>query len=82
MRGMRSIGRSVAGVGLAATIAVTAPGVVAVGGQAPQQQQQQQPPPPQNPPAQNPQQPPTFRTRIDSISVDVIVTDRQGNPVP
>ena len=27
-----------------------------------------------------PQQP-TFRARIDSVSVDVIVTDRQGNPV-
>ena len=28
-----------------------------------------------------PQQTPTFRSRIDSVSVDVIVTDRQGNPV-
>jgi VWFA-related protein len=33
------------------------------------------------PPAgQSPQQP-TFRTRVDSISVDVSVTDRQGRPV-
>jgi hypothetical protein len=28
-----------------------------------------------------PQQQPTFRTRVDAVSVDVIVTDRQGNPV-
>lgn len=32
------------------------------------------------PPAQDPQQP-VFRTRVDSISVDVTVTDRQGRPV-
>jgi VWFA-related protein len=39
---------------------------------------QSAPPPP--PPAQ--QQPtPTFRTRIDSVSVDVTVTDKQGRPV-
>ncbi len=31
--------------------------------------------------AQDPQRPPTFRTRIDSVSVDVTVTDRQGRPV-
>src|SRR5512145_426298 len=37
----------------------------------------QQTPPPA-PPA--PQQP-TFRARVDSVSVDVIVTDRQGRPV-
>lgn len=37
-----------------------------------------QPPPPA--PPQAPQQP-TFRARIDSVSVDVIVTDRQGRPV-
>lgn len=35
-------------------------------------------PPPASP--QNPQQP-TFRLRVDSISVDVAVTDRQGRPV-
>ncbi len=32
------------------------------------------------PPAQDPQQP-AFRTRIDAISVDATVTDRQGRPV-
>jgi len=36
------------------------------------------PPPP--PAGQDPQQP-TFRLRIDSVSVDVAVSDRQGNPV-
>ncbi len=39
----------------------------------------QQTPPPQDP-TQKPQTP-TFRTRIDSVSVDVTVTDRQGRPV-
>jgi VWFA-related protein len=36
-----------------------------------------------NPAAQNPQNPqrPVFTTRIDTVSVDVIVTDRQGRPV-
>jgi VWFA-related protein len=34
--------------------------------------QQQQPPPPQQP---------TFRARVDSVSVDVIVLDKKGNPV-
>ena len=35
------------------------------------------------PPAAGPPQPqqPTFRARVDSVSVDVIVTDRQGKPV-
>ena len=37
----------------------------------------QQTPPPQDPA----QKPLTFRTRIDSVSVDVTVTDRQGKPV-
>jgi VWFA-related protein len=37
--------------------------------------QQAQPPPPQ------PQQQPTFRARVDTVSVDVTVLDRQGNPV-
>jgi VWFA-related protein len=38
---------------------------------------QGQPPQQQTPPPQQP----TFRARVDSVSVDVIVTDRQGNPV-
>ncbi len=48
-----------------------------------------QTPPPQTPPAQNPSaqapaqadQTPTFRADINFVRVDVIVTDRQGNPV-
>ncbi|HET9372491.1 MAG TPA: VWA domain-containing protein, partial [Vicinamibacterales bacterium] len=44
-----------------------------------QAQQQQQPPPP--PPAQAPQPQPTFRARVDTISVDVIVLDKKGEPV-
>jgi len=39
------------------------------------------PPPQQAPPPADPQQTPTFRARIDSVSLDVIVTDRQGAPV-
>ncbi len=41
------------------------------------QSTQSAPPPP---PAQDPQQP-TFRTRVDTILVDVSVTDKQGRPV-
>jgi VWFA-related protein len=36
--------------------------------------------PPQPPPQQTPQRP-TFATRIDSVSVDVAVTDKNGKPV-
>jgi VWFA-related protein len=48
------------------------------------QQQQPPPPPAQQPPPGEPQQvqqPPIFRTGINFVRVDVIVTDRQGNPV-
>jgi VWFA-related protein len=48
--------------------------------QPPAQQQPAQNPPAQNPPAQD-QPPPRIRTGINFVSVDVIVTDRQGNPV-
>ncbi len=37
--------------------------------------------PPATPPAQPEQQVPIFRTDINFVRVDVIVTDRQGNPV-
>src|SRR5687767_12509476 len=46
-----------------------------------------QQPPPQQPPAtpppatQDPQRPPTFKTGINFISVDVIVSDNKGNPI-
>lgn len=39
-----------------------------------------QTPPAQTPPPQQPQTP-AFRTRIDSVSVDVVVTDKDGRPV-
>jgi VWFA-related protein len=43
--------------------------------------QGQPPPGQQTPPTPAPPQQPTFRTRIDSVSVDVMVTDKQGRPV-
>jgi VWFA-related protein len=63
-------------------------GMVALSFQAPRavgQQQQQPPPPPatQNPPAtqQEAQRQPTFRTGINFVRVDVIVSDSKGNPI-
>jgi VWFA-related protein len=52
------------------------------GGRAQQQQQQQKPqePPPQQEPARDTQQP-TFRTGINFVRVDVIVSDKKGEPV-
>ena len=47
------------------------------GSQAQRQAVQQQP---QQPPEEQPQQP-TFRAEINFVRVDVIVTDRDGNPV-
>ena len=46
-------------------------------------QQQQQQPPPQPPPQQQPAPPqqPTFRVRVDTVSVDAIVLDKAGKPV-
>ena len=64
---------------------VTALATVAAftGGPAAHQEQQAQPPQPQPPPAaQQPQQrPPTFRSGINFVRVDVIVSDKKGNPV-
>ena len=42
---------------------------------------QQQPPPPQKPPAQDPEQRPIFKTGINFVRVDVIVSDKNGNPI-
>lgn len=42
---------------------------------------QQAAPPGQQPPQQTPQQP-IFRVGVNFVRVDVIVTDKQGNPVP
>ena len=44
------------------------------------QQQQQQQPPPATPPPQDPQRP-TFKAGINFVRVDVIVSDKNGNPV-
>src|SRR5918995_2138194 len=44
-------------------------------------QQQPQQPPPATPPPQDPQRPPTFKTGINFVSVDVIVSDKDGNPI-
>jgi VWFA-related protein len=49
--------------------------------QRPQQQQQQQQPPPQQEQPPPGQQRPTFTTGINFVRVDVIVSDKQGNPV-
>jgi len=38
-------------------------------------------PPPAEPPAAQDQEPPVFRTGVNFVRVDVIVTDREGNPV-
>jgi VWFA-related protein len=52
--------------------------MTAITGQAPQTPPPQ-PPPAQQPPAEPPQ--PTFRTGVNFVRVDAIVTDRQGAPV-
>jgi hypothetical protein len=45
-------------------------------------QQQQQPPASGQPAQTPPPQQPTFRTGVNFVRVDAIVTDKQGNPVP
>ena len=60
-------------LGSAATALAMLAGVTA-------QQSPAQPPPAQRPPAP-PDQQPVFRAGINTVRVDVIVTDRQGNPV-
>lgn len=72
--------------GLSALVAAVAAGAVITAQSAPPPAQN--PPASQNPPAQTAtsQQPPqsqtpTFRLRIDSISVDVSVTDKQGKAI-
>jgi len=73
----------------AAVVLATAFGLVASGGRAQNPPQPAPPPPsaqggaqqpPKQDPAQRPQQP-TFRTGINFVRVDVIVTDRNGAPV-
>lgn len=66
---------------LAATAAIAAVAVVAlaVRGDAQQQTQQAQQPPPAA--GDQPPQPPTFKAGINFVRVDVIITDKSGNPV-
>ena len=57
---------------------------VALGLQGGAQQPQQPPPqqtPPQQPPPTDPAQPPVFRTGINFVRVDVIISDKAGNPI-
>src|SRR5262249_39263122 len=51
------------------------------GQQPPAQQPPAQQPPPAGDPSQQTGQPPTFRTGINFVRVDVIITDRNGNSV-
>jgi len=56
-------------------------GLSAQAGQQPKQPQQQQPQPAQPAPQTDPAQPPIFRTGINFVRVDVILTDKAGNPI-
>ena len=78
--------RSVVLAAVMAALSLTVGGVHAArsGPQAPPAPGSAQPPSPEAPPSDaDPQQPsqPTFRTGIDFVRVDVIVTDRKGVPV-
>ena len=64
-----------------ALTAVVALGGAPSGQQPPPQQQQQQQSPPPAPLGQDPQQRPTFKSGINFVRVDVIVSDKKGNPV-
>src|SRR5712672_1791428 len=65
------------------TMAVVATVLMLAGvrGGAQQQQAPQQQPPQQQPPPADPAQPPVFRTGINFVRVDVIISDKTGNPV-
>jgi VWFA-related protein len=66
------------------TMAVVAIALALGGVRGGAQQQPQQPPPPpqqQPPPPADPTQPPVFRTGINFVRVDVIISDKAGNPV-
>lgn len=69
------MGKGVRTVGLGAALAA----IVTLGGAAQQQQPQQPPSSPQSPQPQD--QPPAFRTGVNYVRVDVIVSDKNGNPV-
>src|SRR5450631_2737682 len=67
--------RTCLAAGAALMLALGTNGAARAGGQ----QQQQQPPPSVDPAAQQP--PPVFRAGINYVRVDVIITDKNGNPV-
>ena len=54
---------------------------VALGLQGGAQQPPPQQAPPQQPPPADPAQPPVFRTGINFVRVDVIISDKAGNPI-
>ncbi len=65
--------------GAALLLALEATGVAQQPAQQPPQQQPAQPPPEAPPPSQG--QPPVFRAGINYVRVDVIISDKNGNPV-
>ena len=62
-------------------VVVTALMLAGVRGGAQQQQAPPQQPPQQQPPPADPTQPPVFRTGINFVRVDVIISDKTGTPV-
>src|SRR5437660_11951243 len=76
---MGSSHRTIAAVmfGILVTARVGLLGGASAAARQPPQQQSQQPPPPTPPPGQ----PPTFRTGINFVRVDVIISDKQANTV-
>lgn len=76
MRGLHPIG-----AGLARAFVVAAIGGVSLIGLAQQPPAADQEAPPQEPAAEQAPPQPTFRTGIDFVRVDAIVTDDDGNPV-
>jgi VWFA-related protein len=73
---MGSLQRTISSAAVFGVLVTASAGLL--GGQTPASQPQQQQPPPQPTPA--PGQP-TFRTGINFVRVDVIISDKQGNPV-
>src|SRR3954470_18675555 len=70
--------RASAPLAIAVAIGLTA---LSIRGDAQQGQQQQQQPPPPPTTGDQPPQPPTFRTGINFVRVDVIISDKNGNAV-
>jgi len=70
-------GRTFRRAGVALLLALGAIGVA----QQPAQPAKPPTPPAQQPPADSPTQPPVFRAGINYVRVDVIISDKNGNPV-